>query len=64
MTSKMYFMKNKEQFLIEYLDNYFEKKDILKESDYHRFQELAESDETKNIISQSKKRTKEYKPST
>ncbi len=43
-------MKIKQQFWIEYLEDYFEKRDILRESDFNSFGELAEMDTKKEII--------------
>ena len=48
-------MKLKEQFWIDYLIDYFNRKDTLRESDFKRFGELAEMDAKKLVIVEKKK---------
>lgn len=48
-------MKTKEQFLQDYLDGHFELKDILRESDYKRYIQLAEMDSQKEILRKHRK---------
>ncbi len=48
--------KTKEQYWINYLEEYFSKKDILRESDFKRYGELAEMDIQKEILRRKPKR--------
>ena len=48
-------MKTKEQFWVGYIEEYFERKDILRESAFRQFGEIAERDALREKIRQHKK---------